>query len=730
MADQRTFTRPRRSAAIEAQVKVEESYEIWGQPPPDNESRRATPGRKRSTTAEASTASKRRRTSFQHLEESGSPTVPQKTEAEDEAPLQPLKRGRGRPKQNSIRQQIPQEVYQATGKVVLRVPNSPTFKEALRLIWSTGEDTGPFADASGQAGVVETIVDYAVARSSTQATRSHSGAYAQSGHVPVSLFQPISPERPLLSKTGYELSVCDVQVQIPEVLQDDIQINTSSLGTEKVAAGSSEETTRLGATRVELEGTRSKSESRRGGGARLNLLHQLEIAAANREVQHPSTTSLTRAPPFTSEHTHPVSEPSSLAMQPPPCFASARELHDLVMSTFKQGQQQKPLPPWEPSGRDTEAIINFAAQMDREATLLEISQMSAKLDKTISAELRETLAQNGVDSLLYYFRTQAAKRHARQRMTPMLSKARASSGIREWARLSDEYALRTLAGTLTAPGATVATQRPQVFHGGTTFSKESSAEIQQAQVKHGDTKAFNGISSENQRAEIPYQGASFPNKSSSETQRAQVSHGGTPFFHGSSAEIEERHGNIEPSLFTHTTGKAGGAKKLELRSSSPTASETQSDLAGKTLRLLPKQDDDSSSVIHNPVRAKPNAVVTTIGDSDGVVLQRKPVSFHPPPMYKEMPNNYFDRNPQASSIGAHSFDPLVGLPDHSNPRTFHTPSSTNRQHLLDALQPTIDHFRQLTDGVEPREMPLNSGYEGCAYPSSSSFALLVRNQPL
>lgn len=76
-----------------------------------------------------------------------------------------------------------------------------------------------------------------------------------------------------------------------------------------------------------------------------------------------------------------------------------------------------------------------------------------------------------------------------------------------------------------------------------------------------------------------------------------------------------------------------------------------------------------------------------------------------------LPNIYFDRNPLGSSIGAHSFDPLVGLPDHSDPRIFHTGNSKDLSHLSAALQPTIDHFRAVTDRAKPREAPLDSGYK-------------------
>ena len=100
-----------------------------------------------------------------------------------------------------------------------------------------------------------------------------------------------------------------------------------------------------------------------------------------------------------------------------------------------------------------------------------------------------------------------------------------------------------------------------------------------------------------------------------------------------------------------------------------------------------------------------------LSNTNRLVLRRRPLSFHPPPMNKQTPNIYLDRYPHGSSIGGHSFDPLVGLPDHSDPRTFHAADNNDKQHVLDALQPTIDHFRQLTVGVDPEVKILDSGYE-------------------
>lgn len=147
-----------------------------------------------------------------------------------------------------------------------------------------------------------------------------------------------------------------------------------------------------------------------------------------------------------------------------------------------------------------------------------------------------------------------------------------------------------------------------------------------------------------------------------------------------------------------------------MQSPLPQQSERRRNLPAKAFH----EQDDSSTVIHKSIHAKCN-LVSKVGrpdrDIDWVVLQRKPVSFHPPPMNRDTPNIYFDRSPEGSGIGAHSFDLLVGLPDHSDPRTFHTGNSRDQSYLLVALQPTIDHFREVTDGAEPREVSLCSGYE-------------------
>jgi hypothetical protein len=85
-----------------------------------------------STTEEASTARKYRRTSIQEQDEFALPTVLPKTEAENEISTQPATRGRGQPRKNLVHQSTLAEIQQRTKKVTLSVPNSPAFKEALR----------------------------------------------------------------------------------------------------------------------------------------------------------------------------------------------------------------------------------------------------------------------------------------------------------------------------------------------------------------------------------------------------------------------------------------------------------------------------------------------------------------------------------------------------------------------------------------------------------------------
>lgn len=109
--------------------------------------------------------------------------------------------------------------------------------------------------------------------------------------------------------------------------------------------------------------------------------------------------------------------------------------------------------------------------------------------------------------------------------------------------------------------------------------------------------------------------------------------------------------------------------------------------------------------------------------------QRGPPSFHPLSMARGAPNPYFERHPPGSSIGAHSLDPLVGLPDHSDPRTFLTSDPTEWPHVLEALKPTIRHYRRLTE-AEPPEVPLDGGYETAhCYLQARLRVWFVENRP-
>ena len=506
MADQNTDIRPKRSAARVAQEKVEKSYEKWGQPPPDNDARRAAPIRKRSTTAESSAARKRSRTSFQH-DKSDSPMIIPKTEPEDDAQIQQVKRGVRRSRKNPVRHQIPAEGDRTTKKITLRVLDSPTFREALRRIWNTEEDAGLSAGSyvTGQAEVVEFVTEGAISNASTEATFSYDTAYAPGGSVLPSDLGPVSAEHPVQSKSRSESSLRDIRDQVPEILQDDPHVDTSILRAETLAANSWE-ATRLSATQMELEGTSSKSDSVTGRSDHAGWLDQLK-AAASVQSQHPRAVSSERALPFNSDHMYRISDPSSLAIQRPSYFASVREPQDRNTSALMQGQQR-----------------------------------------------------------------------------PMVS---------------EEY----------ATGIPV----------------------------DGDANAVGQASPQHREPEIRPGGISIITATSSEVQ-------------------------------------------------------------------LPDM----------PRRSTPNVadqVATTLIQIERLALRRKTRSFHPPPMNTRTPKIYFDRHPYGSSVGAHSFDPNVGLPDHSDPRMFHTPNSPDKEYLSHALQPTIDHFRQLTDGVSPRTVTLDFGYD-------------------
>jgi hypothetical protein len=648
MADQNIATRPRRSAAIEAQVKVEESYEIWGQPPSEDKSKRATLGKKRSTTAEASTARKRRRTSIQVQDEFALPTVLQKTEVESEILTQPAPRGRGQPGKNLVHQATRAEIQQRTKKITLSVPNSPAFKEALRRIWDAGGDAGPSAEShtSGHGVVVGDILDERVANFSAQGTTSETIAEAQSGPVLSEIFASnLSERRPSYSDRSGGM-FRNVQAEVLDILHSGTEIHPSSPRAETNAANPSEEPMKLDPIDWELEGTPSKSESPRwesDHGRRLEL-EQQQTTATMREPEHPGTISFARTPPFRSEHTHPVQNPSSSAIKQQLSLATSTK-HDLVMSTFMLGKQQKPGLDWEPSAGDKEAISKLAAHTEGEIAQEDITKMRDLLSKNISMHLRETPSQKEIDPLLHHFPSQAAMEYGRQKTATMPSKVATPSGLRDWTGVSNEYAVNTLPGISTWPGAIDEDLPTQALHGRTASSDALPSEVQGAQVLHGDTA--------------------------------------TP-------------------ILTHIAGKLGEVKDVEMQTPSSKPSEQRSDLLEKAVQQRHERGDDSSIAVHEPIHAR---------DDQGFVLKRKPPSFHLPPMNLQTPNIYFDRNPQGSSIGAHSINPLVGLPDHSDPRTFHAPESKDQAHVLASLKPTMDHFQQLAGGAEPLDVPLDSGYE-------------------
>lgn len=416
MADQNIATRPRRSAAIEAQVKVEESYEIWGQPPSENKYKRATPGRKRSTTTEASTARKSRRTSIQVQDEFALPTVLPKTEAENEISTQPATRGRGHPRKDLVHQATLVEIQRRTKKITLSVPNSPAFKEALRRIWDAGGDARPPAEShtSGHVVVFDDILDERVANFSAQGTTSEIIAEAQSSPVISKIFASnLSERRPSYNdRSGGTFR--NVQAEVLDILHSGTEIHPSSPRAGTNAVNPSEEPMKFDQIDWELEGTPSKSESPRwesDHGRRLEL-EQQQTAATMREPEHPGITSPARTLPFRSEHTHPVQNPSSSAIKQPSGLATSTK-HDLVMSTFMLGKQQKPGLDWESSAGDKEAISKLAAHMEGEMAQEDITKMRGRLSKNISVHVWEALSQKEIDPLLHHFPSQAAKEYGR-----------------------------------------------------------------------------------------------------------------------------------------------------------------------------------------------------------------------------------------------------------------------------------------------------------------------------
>jgi hypothetical protein len=87
-------------------------------------------------------------------------------------------------------------------------------------------------------------------------------------------------------------------------------------------------------------------------------------------------------------------------------------------TSFMQGQQPKPLPPWKPTKEDNDAINKLAAQMAEKTPQEDIAKIRANLDN-MTMQQREIMSQKGVDPLRYFFRTQAAKEYRRQKMNAM-----------------------------------------------------------------------------------------------------------------------------------------------------------------------------------------------------------------------------------------------------------------------------------------------------------------------
>ena len=89
-------------------------------------------------------------------------------------------------------------------------------------------------------------------------------------------------------------------------------------------------------------------------------------------------------------------------------------------TNFMHGQQQKPLPTWKPSKEDNETINKLAAQMAERTPQEDIAKIRANLDN-MTVQQREIMTQKGVDPLLYFFRTQAAKEYRRQKVNEMIA---------------------------------------------------------------------------------------------------------------------------------------------------------------------------------------------------------------------------------------------------------------------------------------------------------------------
>ena len=86
------------------------------------------------------------------------------------------------------------------------------------------------------------------------------------------------------------------------------------------------------------------------------------------------------------------------------------------------------------SKEDNEAINKLAAQMAEKTPQEDIAKIRANLDN-MTVQQRELMNQKGVDPLVYFFRTQAAKEYRRQKMNAMAARrpglAGAASLMRE-----------------------------------------------------------------------------------------------------------------------------------------------------------------------------------------------------------------------------------------------------------------------------------------------------------
>jgi hypothetical protein len=261
---------------------------------------------------------------------------------------------------------------------------------------------------------------------SAQGTIFDTTAEAQSGSVPPKIFISNLAERRSSYSVRSDSAFQNVKAEAPDILYSGTQVYQSNPRAGANAASPSEERTKLDPIYWELEGTPSKSESPRWESDHGRWLEpeRQETAIPMRETEHPGTTSFARTPSFNREHTHSVWNPSSSAIKQPLNFATSTK-HDLVMSTFMLGKQQKSEQEWEPFA-DKEAISKLAA------------------------------------------------------------KAATSSGLRNWTGVTNEYTVRTLSVISASPKATDEDLPTKALHGHTVSSNASSSEVQGAQVLRGD----------------------------------------------------------------------------------------------------------------------------------------------------------------------------------------------------------------------------------------------------